>query len=587
MIRIPSDIQVPVTTPRSGVLEALGLRVGQVFTGEVVGQTLNGTTQLQIGGQQITLTLPGQPQLGQLLQFQIKSAGAKPELVLLTNNTNTPAPTAQAQTATAQANTASVSTATPLPNTQAAPLPPASSTMPAQAQSSPAGAPPAPATAPAAASPASTAPAPAGNAALPPTSLPLPAGVRAELNLQPGQMVTAQVAPPSASGQPQIAIGTQQVAATLPGNPAPGTTVQFQVQMLGAEPRLVPLNPGQPATPRYPTNPGPQGQAPASPPSAQPLPNAVPISPASVAQVISQTAASAAVKQDSVGTLLASLTGLQKQGVSLPNPIAETAARLLASQIDLTKGPPPADALRAAISGSGVFLESLMAGGQANPVQQGDIKGLLLLMRNVLGNWLGADEALPPPPDRRPPPPLRGSTPKAHAQNPAPLPQGAEGREAGKHLLSQTDSALARIRLFQLSSLPDAAGRPALPGAAQDLHFELPFVLGQQAGMAQFQISRDAEQDSNPAERGWQMIFSINFAPVGPVGAKVTFRARKTGVMLWSENEETAEVLEEMLPELVEGLEAQGLEPGAVRVRRAPPEASPPPPSGGFVDSVS
>ncbi len=585
MIRIPSDIQVPVTTPRSGVLEALGLRVGQVFTGEVVGQTLNGTTQLQIGGQQITLTLPGQPQLGQLLQFQIKSAGAKPELVLLTNNPATPAPTAQ--TATAQANTASVSTATPLPNTQAAPLPPASGTMPAQAQSSPAAAPPAPATAPAAASPASAAPAPAGNAALAPTSLPLPAGVRAELNLQPGQVVTAQVAQPSASGQAQIAIGTQQVAATLPGNPAPGTTVQFQVQMLGAEPRLVPLTPGHAVTSRYPASTSPGTQVPTPPPVTTPAPSAIPITPASVAQAISQTAASAAVKQDSVGTLLASLTGLQKQGTSLPNPVAATAARLLASQVDLAKGPPPANALRAAIAGSGVFLESMMAGGQANPVQQGDIKGLLLLMRNVLGNWLGAEEALPPPPDRRPPPPLRGSTPKAHAQNPASLPQGAEGREAGKHLLSQTDSALARIRLFQLSSLPDAAGRPTLPGAAQDLHFELPFVLGQQAGMAQFQISRDAEQDGNPAERGWQMIFSINFAPVGPVGAKVTFRSRKTGVMLWAENEATAEVLEEMLPELVEGLEAQGLEPGAIRVRRAPPEASPPPPSGGFVDSVS
>ncbi|UJQ95742.1 flagellar hook-length control protein FliK [Mariluticola halotolerans] len=583
MIRIPSDIQVPVTTPRSGVLEALGLRVGQVFTGEVVGQTLNGTTQLQIGGQQITLTLPGQPQLGQLLQFQIKSAGAKPELVLLTNNPATPAPTAQ--TATAQANTASVSTATPLPNTQAAPLPPATNSQPQPAAAPPLAAEPAPA--PVSSQPSSAAPAPAGNAALPPTSLPLPAGVRAELNLQPGQVVTAQVAPPSASGQAQIAIGTQQVAATLPGNPAPGTTVQFQVQMLGAEPRLVPLTPGQTVTPRYPASTSPGTQVPTPPPVTTPAPSAVPITPASMAQVISQTAASAAVKQDSVGTLLASLTGLQKQGTSLPNPVAETAARLLASQIDLTKGPPPAAALRAAIAGSGVFLESMMAGGQANPVQQGDIKGLLLLMRNVLGNWLGADEALPPPPDRRPPPPLRGSTPKAHAQNPAPLPQGAEGREAGKHLLSQTDSALARIRLFQLSSLPDAAGRPALPGAAQDLHFELPFVLGQQAGMAQFQISRDAEQDGNPAERGWQMIFSINFAPVGPVGAKVTFRSRKTGVMLWAENEATAEVLEEMLPELVEGLEAQGLEPGAIRVRRAPPEASPPPPSGGFVDSVS
>lgn len=584
MIRIPSDIQVPVTTPRSGVLEALGLRVGQVFTGEVVGQTLNGTTQLQIGGQQITLTLPGQPQLGQLLQFQIKSAGAKPELVLLTNNANNPAP--QPQTASSQANTAPQPTATtPLPNTQAAPLPPATNPQPQPAAAPPLAAEPA-AVPP---QPSSAAPPPSGTptAPLPPTSLPLPPGVRAELNLQPGQVVTAQVAPPSASGQAQIAIGTQQVAATLPGNPAPGTTVQFQVQMLGAEPRLVPLTPGHAVTSRYPASTSPGTQVPTPPPVTTPAPSTVPITPASIAQAVSQTAASAAVKQDSVGTLLASLTGLQKQGVSLPKPVAETAARLLASQIDLAKGPPPADALRAAIAGSGVFLESLMAGGQANPVQQGDIKGLLLLMRNVLGNWLGAEEALPPPPDRRPPPPLRGSTPKAHAQNPAPMPQGAEGREAGKHLLSQTDSALARIRLFQLSSLPDAAGRPALPGAAQDLHFELPFVLGQQMSMAQFQISRDAEQDSNPAERGWQMIFSINFAPVGPVGAKVTFRSRKTGVMLWAENEATAEVLEEMLPELVEGLEAQGLEPGAVRVRRAPPEAAPPPPSGGFVDSVS
>lgn len=585
-MRIPSDNQIVVQAPRSGALEALGLKQGQTFTAQVTGQAPGGATQLQVGNQQITLVLPNPPQLGQFLEFQVKTAGTNPELILL----GEAAKAAQA-TQGAPANQPQ--------NHLQAQLQTSSATLSAQ---SGAGqqtqAQPQQAAHPAAPLPAT--PAPSGNATVPLTNAPasqsslsitLPAATSASLNLQPGQLVTAQVANPAPNGQWQITIGNQQFSAPpLPGNPPAGTILQFQVQSAGAEPRLILVGQGQSGGPPKPVISVPSAPSTAGAPAhstspSSPPPIGAPITSASMQQTIMQTASTSVVRQDSVGTLLANLASLPGKSVELPTSVVAAARQLFVGQVVLGDSAPQAEFLRDAVGKSGVFFETMMAQAQPGAAPQGDMKAMLLLLRSVLGNWLVGEEQLPPP-SRRPSPPIRGGTPRSPSQNQPGLPEGANPREIGRHLLAQTDSALSRIRLFQLASLPDAAGRANPASAPQEWNFELPFMLGTEMSVAQFQISRDADPDGDADERGWQMVFSVNFSRIGEVGAKVSFRGRKTGVMMWAENEETTAVLEEMLPELVMGLQVRGLEPGSVRVRHGAPEARPSR-SGEFVDSMS
>ncbi len=580
-MRIPSDIQVPVQPTRSGVLESLGLRVGQAIEARVVGQTPNGATQVRVGNRTISLELPVKPQLGQVLQMLVEGTGAKPELVLTGqgNTAGRPPP---------PATLTNITVARPAADTVTLSSGAATS---AQAEAPPSGAAAAPRNAPG--YPAYTASRATGipgqNAQGPQASIPVPTAVQSALNLQPGQFVSGQVTGTAPNGQSQLAIGQQTITAGIPGRPPPGTVLEFRADFSGGQPRLVLTGRHQPQRPAAATPAPPGTAAPSSAPAnhaAQALP-AGPVTAASVQQAVAQTTASAVARQDSVGTLIASLTGLQGRAGELPPDVSRAAGHLLSSRLDLGRGEVTAEALRQAVSRSGVFLEAMLAGGARPSAETGDMKAILFLMRNALGKWLQGDEPQAGNADRRPAPPMRGASPRAPAQMQQPLPDGLAAREAGRHLLSQTDSALSRLKLFQLSSQPDGAQRAHQTAAQRhDWHFEIPFALGDTTSMAQFRITRDGADGGETAERGWHVEFAVNFAELGEVGAKVSFRSRRTGVMLWAEDEKTAGVLEEMLPELVSSLESRGLQPGSVHVRHGAPENAAPP-SGGFVDSVS
>jgi hypothetical protein len=161
--------------------------------------------------------------------------------------------------------------------------------------------------------------------------------------------------------------------------------------------------------------------------------------------------------------------------------------------------------------------------------------------------------------------------------------------ETGARLLAQSESALARLQLTQLSSLPESSMRVAQgpAGAASEVNIELPLLFGGEMNVGQFQIFKDGRKGPDGNRDGeWKMRFSINFSQTGEVGATVSLRGGKTGVMLWAEREETAAVLKESQGELEEALAARGLEPGAIRCRHGlPPQAKKP--VGAFMDNCS
>ena len=183
------------------------------------------------------------------------------------------------------------------------------------------------------------------------------------------------------------------------------------------------------------------------------------------------------------------------------------------------------------------------------------------------------------------PPPARGSAPRAHAPE---LPQPMEGdaKEAGKSLLGQTESALARIRLMQLGSQPAEAARPGAPVAAPtEWTLELPMMLGHELAMAQIQIQRDGKGKTEAKDKNWRLRFALKFSVLGEVGAQVTMVGARASIAIWADEETTAETLDKMLPELAPALAAKGLELVSLTVRRGVPKDENQP-AGRLMDSV-
>lgn len=538
-----------------------------------------------------------------------------------------PAPvTAQAPAAIptpppAPAATGPVAQSAPLPAAMPAPVP-AAPTVPASIAAAPTNAaPPAPiaqAAAPAAQKPASAPaanqqvngtaaqPAPAGQvtaAALPVAATHPAASGAAQTAPQPvaPAATSAAVEAPSAKAMPAAppaARGPVPAAASTPASPQlqPAQTVTATPQpavspsastLANPTPTTIATPATAPGVAPLPTSPQPPAQGAVARPAAMPIsaPPAGRPPTGAVAQAVLAQATQAAAGQDSVAPLLQNLAALQGRMAALPPPVAEAAMRLLNSRINLTRGVPGGETLKQAVLRSGVFLEALSKPGAAQPPAQGDTRAALMALRNALSAWLGPEVSAVSPVTRRPPPPTRGAQPRGLRSEMPTLPESAPAKEAGRALLGQTEAALSRLRLMQLSSLPADAGR-AMPGAgAAEWNLELPMLLGHELALMQLQIQRDGRGRGEKRERGWRMAFSLNFSALGEVGAQVSLFGTSASVTIWAEEQETAAALEEMLPELTPALMARGLTVGSVRVRHgrpAPAQAQ----AGQLMDSV-
>jgi len=298
------------------------------------------------------------------------------------------------------------------------------------------------------------------------------------------------------------------------------------------------------------------------------------------------TAQGAIAQQDSIAALLTSLAGLGSKLSDLPEPATRSGSGLLASQLRLDGKPLDGATLKQALQRSGVFLENTLAKG--TPALQGDIKSGLLKLAGVLRNWLGEGTTAKTPSENRPSPPASGHTPRAERPATPQAPGDLSPRDTGARLLAQADAALSRMRLSQISSLPEHFARGGqATGSSPELNMELPLLLGSELSVGQFQVLRDGKNGADRDAGGaWKMRFSINFSQTGEVGATVSLRGRKVGVMLWAEREDVVQALSDMLDDLEVALEARGLEAGALRCRHGhPPQARTP--VGIFMDDCS
>ncbi len=559
----------------------------------VVSAGQGGTTQLSIEGKLVEAALAVRLQLNTFVQLLVQGAGPNIRLTVL------PQPSqgqpSQVQTAPQPQPEPQPQTAPPAPQPQPRPQP--QTAPPAhqpQLQSQPQSQ-----TAQATIRPGSAnAPAIGSSKAVPQVQLQPQPVATAPIVVQSGASGASGARPilvpvpspgaPAQAATPQVQIGAAATPAVSGSNQnapiapqlEPGTVLKFQLQGSGANARpvLVPLanpNAASPSTPALAPN-----VLQIAAPAADPL-----------QQAVAQTVQNAVVRQDSITALLASLAGLGAKLADLPKPVAQAGAELLAGRLNLSAKPLDGAGLKQAFYRSGVLFENTLQKSAVQIMPQGDLKSALLTLRNELRIWLGSlrSEAQAKPPTQQPPPPTPGVQPRTGTPSSQPLPANLSGMETGARLLAQSESALARLQLTQLSSLPESSMRVAQgpAGAASEVNIELPLLFGGEMNVGQFQIFKDGRKGPDGNRDGeWKMRFSINFSQTGEVGATVSLRGGKTGVMLWAEREETAAVLKESQGELEEALAARGLEPGAIRCRHGlPPQAKKP--VGAFMDNCS
>ncbi len=571
---------------------AQALRAGQVVEARVAGGGANGATQLAIGGQIVEAALAVRLPPGTLIQLLVQGAGQNARLTVLLQTSPAPTPANAPTPQPAQGHAPQA--AQPQPHSVQTPqaLPPQS--HPAQTQSSGGQlsnqpAPQLPQTPLQAFRPQLQTVQPnAPAAATQPQGHPQQAPTQIVLANARPVLVTAPVPPGSPATVPVVQPQTVQsvpqsiaaISQTRVPQIEPGTVLRVQISGTGANARPV-LVPVAPAAGGEIAKPFEQAQP------QQALPVQIPNP---VQQALTQTVQQSVARQDSITVLLTNLAGFGAKLTELPNPVARAGTQVLAGRLNLTTRPLDGAGLKAALTKSGTLFESALLQGSAKAPPAGDLKGALLSLRTALGSLLGhAGAGKAARPQNAPPPPTPHTPPRADRPVSLPLTPSSPNAETPAKLLGQSEAALARMRLVQISSLPEAAARPGQgpSGTAPEMNFELPLIFGGELSVGQFQIFKDgsggAEGDK---DREWKMRFSINFSQIGEVGATVFLRGGKTAVMLWAEREETANVLQEMSGELADSLSARGLEPGAIRCRHGhPPQAKKP--VGAFMDNSS
>jgi hypothetical protein len=189
-----------------------------------------------------------------------------------------------------------------------------------------------------------------------------------------------------------------------------------------------------------------------------------------------------------------------------------------------------------------------------------------------------------------PPPPFRGALPSAQPVAAPSIAPDAPLATAVRHLLNDTDAAIARQTLLQVASLPD---RPDTSGSRIDpamprWNFEIPFATPQGTAMAQFEISRDGGGNGVEAtKRVWRARFSLDIEPAGPVHALISLIGDRTSVRMWAERPQTASLLRAGAADLSQALSQAELAPGDIVIR----DGTPPQPqlakAGHFLDRAS
>ncbi|MFC5069291.1 flagellar hook-length control protein FliK [Flaviflagellibacter deserti] len=190
------------------------------------------------------------------------------------------------------------------------------------------------------------------------------------------------------------------------------------------------------------------------------------------------------------------------------------------------------------------------------------------------------------------PPPTHGSPPVSHAPVDAhdALRAAAQTQpleEIAPRLLADTEAAISRVSLHQMASLPDdhAPSRFDAPDARWSC--EIPIALDGRTALMGFVVERDGKKNDDPRkQKRWRVQAALDLPETGPLQADVQMRGTAVVAGIWVERSDIAQLLEEALPLLRDGLTAAGFDVEELNVRLGHLRSHLPPP-GAFLDQRS
>ena len=194
----------------------------------------------------------------------------------------------------------------------------------------------------------------------------------------------------------------------------------------------------------------------------------------------------------------------------------------LTSRLDLLNP----EGVKKALAESGTFLESNLKDPKSTTALQGDLKGKLLHLSDLLSG--------------------DNKTQNAAKNNLLSL---LADNKAMPELQRHVESALARIQLNQLNSLPNGEQH------SQAFLLELPVKENENIDVFSLKIKEEDQQKSDPElSKRWSINLSFDLNGLGNIHAKLTLGGEQIQASLWAEQETTFNLIQNNLDQLRERL---------------------------------
>ncbi len=211
----------------------------------------------------------------------------------------------------------------------------------------------------------------------------------------------------------------------------------------------------------------------------------------------------------------------------------------------------------------GLLMESQLLRGN---ITSGDLKANLLRLLTQLHTLLNLPAGKAPARHKGlPGSPLPRSRPELHPSSPDQL-----QRSLLRELAVQTEGALARIQLNQLTSLP--AGERE----AQLWQFDLPLRQDDRTDVFRIRITKEEPSDTASDAPGWTLNIRFDLSPLGTIEVRLALAGATVSTHFWAEREDTRARIEQQLPQLERAFADAGLSAVRFTVHQGVPPEPPP-----------
>jgi hypothetical protein len=221
---------------------------------------------------------------------------------------------------------------------------------------------------------------------------------------------------------------------------------------------------------------------------------------------------------------------------SLPADLGQEIQTLLA-RLPNVDSPEFRQQFKEALLHSGIFAEAhLVRGGTS----ASDLKSTLLKLLALTQSMQRQGEA------------VKGE-PGAGQRPPSEFGSEAQALKPLLDLSRQLESALARIQLNQLCSVPQE------DQARQVWHMELPVRQGEQVDVLRLAVKREGSRSRDGDVSSWSLTLRMGLKPLGPMCVQLRLYENRISAVVWSKSAATTQLVSGRLTALHDAFERAGL----------------------------